>query len=223
MWPVLGGLIGGAANLIGGLFQNSASQANAQAQMNFQERMSDTAYQRGMADMKAAGLNPILAYSQGGASAPSGAAAPVENVGEAASRGFQQGMNSASDAMVKKQQVDNIAADTQLKDAQKAQSVASAAASIAQAKQTNLNSAITAASVPYAGDNAYLENASKRSSSASAGYKAGWDKAGYKYVTSPTGAALHTIGLAGQDVMNATSAAKAAGQVISGSFKALGY
>lgn len=58
--------------------QEDAQQFNAQqaaAQMNFQERMRNTAYQAGMYDMKQAGLNPILAYQKGPASSPTGAAA----------------------------------------------------------------------------------------------------------------------------------------------------
>lgn len=62
--------------------QEDANKANVkEAALNraFQERMSNTAYSRAMTDMKSAGLNPILAYMQGGASAPSGGTATIES------------------------------------------------------------------------------------------------------------------------------------------------
>lgn len=47
----------------------------SQKNRDFQEYMSNTAYQRAMSDIKKAGLNPVLAYQQGGSSTPSGSSA----------------------------------------------------------------------------------------------------------------------------------------------------
>ncbi len=100
---------------------NAFSQASADKQMAFQtasartarifaKKMSSTAYQRGMADMRKAGLNPMLAYKQGGASspvvaAPTGASAKavqptpfVDEIGPAVASGWaaQQSIAQAS-------------------------------------------------------------------------------------------------------------------------------
>lgn len=95
-------LIGGAANLLGGVLQNNSAKSQAREQMAFQENMSNTSYQRAMEDMRLAGLNPILAAKTGGASTPSGAAAPIENV-------VGPAVNSALQTRMNVEQVNNLA------------------------------------------------------------------------------------------------------------------
>ena len=77
---VLAAGIGAVGSLFGGQQRNSAADYQARRQMDFQESMSNTAYQRTMADMKAAGLNPMLASKVGGASTPAGAMAQMSDV-----------------------------------------------------------------------------------------------------------------------------------------------
>ncbi len=93
-FPAVAAAIAGGASLIGGFFGNRQRSGQAQKdrdfqaresglsrqfsgeqagrQMAFQERMRNTEWQAGVQDMEAAGINPALAYSQGGASTPMG-------------------------------------------------------------------------------------------------------------------------------------------------------
>lgn len=73
-----GDLIGGVVDYIGGERQNQAAKDMARDQMSFQERMSNTAVRRRVEDLRAAGINPILA-GYDSASTPPGASAPVVN------------------------------------------------------------------------------------------------------------------------------------------------
>lgn len=180
-------------SLTGGREARDAAIIAAKTQMDFQERMattafdrskelatdqygrakylSDTSYQRGMSDMRKAGLNPILAYKQGGAStpgiglpsthSPTGALAQIADymtpaVGSAASmRTATASANAAVAQYVNTMEdVNRIVADTGLKKAQEYQIGPQVAKTVAEIAQVGAN-------VEALGTQAALNRASK--------------------------------------------------------------
>ena len=100
-WMLPAAVIGGRIAQKGAKSANRETAASTAKQMAFQERMSNTAHQRQVKDLRAAGINPILSAKLGGASTPQGASYTAQNAGLAFTQGFSQtagGIQSISSA-----------------------------------------------------------------------------------------------------------------------------
>lgn len=138
-------LIGAGSDILGGMLgssaQKKANKANiqlAKENRDWEERMSSTSWQRGVEDMKAAGLNPMLAFSQGGASTPNSSAATVQPE-DAIARSVSSAGSKAAAVLTMQQQLANIELTKANTEKARAEATTATAYSAKAGEQAHLN------------------------------------------------------------------------------------